>query len=72
MSKRRPTSQLNHDNWDQEEEPEDIGQYTPLSAKELQASGRVVKKAKRRLRGPDTSEHVSLAPSGRREINTYI
>ncbi|CAG0895134.1 unnamed protein product, partial [Darwinula stevensoni] len=57
MSKRRPSSQLNHDNWDQEEEPEEIGQYTPLSVKELQASGRVVKRAKRRLKGPDSSEH---------------
>ncbi|CAB3367056.1 Hypothetical predicted protein [Cloeon dipterum] len=47
MSKRRPTSELNHDNWDQEdEEKETAGQFKQASSEVLQA--RKVLSAKRK------------------------
>ncbi|KAH0535430.1 nuclear pore complex protein Nup50 [Cotesia glomerata] len=45
--KRNATSELNHDNWNNEEEPEDAGTFTAASPEELQK--RVVKTAKRRI-----------------------
>ncbi|KAG8038041.1 hypothetical protein G9C98_006366 [Cotesia typhae] len=45
--KRNATSELNHDNWNNEEEPEDAGTFTTASPEELQK--RVVKTAKRRI-----------------------
>lgn len=47
MSKRTATSELNHDNWDIEEESETPGTFQPLSGSELK--NRVIKKAKRHL-----------------------
>ncbi|KAH8261160.1 hypothetical protein KR044_004104 [Drosophila immigrans] len=44
--KRQATSNLNHDNWDQEEEPEERGTFRTAPPEELKA--RVIKKATRR------------------------
>ena len=46
MSKRGSTTDLNHDNWDREEEPEEPGTFR--RAAEDQMKGRVIKKARRR------------------------
>lgn len=45
-SKRRPTSDLNHDNWDKEEEAEEAGTFTKAKPEVLK--DRVIKKAKRK------------------------
>lgn len=46
MAKRRPGTELNHDNWNEEEEPEDKGEFRMASETELK--NRVIKTAKRR------------------------
>lgn len=45
MAKRAATSQLNHDNWDEDEESETPGTFKALSEPELK--NRIIKKAKR-------------------------
>lgn len=45
-AKRSATSELNHDNWDDDVEPEDAGKFA--QADENTIKGRVIKKAKRR------------------------
>ncbi|KAI9576034.1 hypothetical protein GQX74_013734 [Glossina fuscipes] len=48
MSSKRPAAtELNHDNWDKEEEPEERGKFRPASQDELK--NRVIKKAKRHV-----------------------
>lgn len=47
MSKRRPTSDLNHDNWDVEDEPEDGGSFQVAPQAELQT--RKILKPRRKL-----------------------
>lgn len=47
--KRQATTELNHDNWDQEEEQEDPGQFTSASNDRL--SGRKILAARRRKPG---------------------
>ncbi|KAF4532962.1 hypothetical protein B566_EDAN000650 [Ephemera danica] len=58
MSKRGPTSELNHDNWDQEEPKqagEDmLGGFTRATPEQLQ--NRVIKSAKRRSLHPSSSD----------------
>ena len=44
--KRSATSELNHDNWDEDVEPEEAGKFS--QADENILKGRVIKKAKRR------------------------
>ncbi len=44
--KRAATSDLNHDNWDREEEPEEAGTFAQATEQELK--GRIIKKARRR------------------------
>ena len=44
--KRSATSELNHDNWDEDVEPEEAGKFS--QADENTLKGRVIKKAKRR------------------------
>lgn len=44
MSKRTATRELNHDNWDEEEEEEDAGSFQKASSEALK--GRVIKQAK--------------------------
>ena len=44
--KRSAASDLNHDNWNDEDEPEDAGQFAQADEDTLR--GRVIKKAKRR------------------------
>ncbi|SPP75235.1 nuclear pore complex protein Nup50 [Drosophila guanche] len=50
--KRQATSNLNHDNWDQEEEPEDRGIFKTATQEELKT--RVIKKARRSIAGAST------------------
>lgn len=45
--KRQATSDLNHDNWDREEEPEDRGTFRTANEDELK--NRVIKKARRKI-----------------------
>jgi len=47
MSKRGASRELNHDNWNEEEEPEEAGNWKPASSQAIQ--GRVIKQARRRL-----------------------
>jgi len=46
MAKRGAGSELNHDNWDKEEESEEAGEFRRATADQMK--GRVIKKAKRR------------------------
>lgn len=54
MAKRGPTSELNHDNWDDQFVPEDAGTFTKASEDALQK--RVIRTAKRR-NTPDQSKN---------------
>ena len=54
MAKRNAISDLNHDNWNEEEEPEEAGTFR--QANENTLKGRVIKKAVRR----GTKQTVSL------------
>lgn len=46
-TKRTATTDLNHDNWNEENEPEDAGTFTKASDEILQK--RVIKSARRRM-----------------------
>lgn len=59
--KRQATSNLNHENWDQEEEPEERGTFRTAPPEELKA--RVIKKATRRKPLTGTSEGDDESPS---------
>jgi len=69
-AKRSATSELNHDNWDDDVEPEDAGKFA--QADDNTIKGRVIKKAKRRgLQSADGAPSVfagfggfKAAPSG--------
>ncbi|XP_005178396.2 nuclear pore complex protein Nup50 [Musca domestica] len=53
--KRQATSDLNHDNWDREEEPEERGTFKTADEQELK--NRVIKKAaRRRVAGTDSAD----------------
>lgn len=52
MSKRSAQSDLNHDNWNEEEEPEEAGKFAQASEDELKK--RVIKTARRRVTGTDS------------------
>lgn len=52
--KRRPESDLNHDNWADEEEPEEVGEFQKADEAELKT--RVIARAKRRVRGSDGAD----------------
>jgi len=56
MSKRGAGSELNHDNWDQEEEPEEAGEFRKASSQQMK--GRVIKKARRRNLNEDEKKNV--------------
>lgn len=61
-AKRRPGTDLNHDNWDNDEEPEEVGEFRKASADELK--NRVIKVAKRRNKiGGDETPAASTATS---------
>ncbi|XP_055370825.1 nuclear pore complex protein Nup50-like [Condylostylus longicornis] len=53
-SKRVATSDLNHDNWDKEEEPEEAGTFKVAPKEELET--RVIKKARRRIEKEDKAD----------------
>ncbi|RUS76591.1 hypothetical protein EGW08_015633, partial [Elysia chlorotica] len=57
MAKRGAASELNHDNWDEEEEPEEAGIFVQADKETLQH--RVIKKAKRRGAGSEDVIHLS-------------
>ena len=46
MAKRNAQTELNHDNWNEEEESEEAGIFVQASKETIE--GRVIKKAKRR------------------------
>jgi len=56
MAKRGAGSELNHDNWDQEEESEEAGEFK--KATDDQMKGRVIRKAKRRNLNEDQKKNV--------------
>jgi nuclear pore complex protein Nup50 len=55
MAKRTATSELNHENWNEEEAPEEAGTFRKATPDVIQH--RVIKSAKRRSVG--TTENVS-------------
>lgn len=59
-AKRRPETDLNHDNWADEEEPEEVGEFQKADEAELKS--RVIVKAKRRIRGSDNTDGGAEAP----------
>ncbi|XP_017865934.1 PREDICTED: nuclear pore complex protein Nup50 [Drosophila arizonae] len=61
--KRQATSNLNHENWDQEDEPEERGTFRTAPPEELKS--RVIKKATRRkpLTGSSEGEDAGETPS---------
>lgn len=58
-SKRRATSDLNHDNWDRETEPETAGTFQTASENELK--NRVIRKARRKLADDKPGETTDSA-----------
>lgn len=56
--KRAATSELNHDNWNEENEPEDAGTFALASNDILEK--RVIKTARRRLPSKDVSIYSVL------------
>jgi len=56
MAKRGAVTELNHDNWDQEEESEEAGEFKKAS--DDQMKGRVIRKAKRRNLNEDQKKNV--------------
>ncbi|XP_037809246.1 nuclear pore complex protein Nup50 [Lucilia sericata] len=63
--KRQATSDLNHDNWDREEEPEDRGTFRTASEDELK--NRVIKKAKRKI-APASGSDAADGGSGTKSV----
>lgn len=61
-AKRRPTSDLNHDNWNEEEEPEETGEFRKASADELKK--RVMRIAKRKIATANPSADNASASGG--------
>lgn len=53
MAKRTAIKELTHDNWEEEEEPEDMGSFRQASPEQL--ASRQIKKARRRGTGTDDS-----------------
>lgn len=62
MAKRGATRELNHDNWNEEEEPEEAGKWKPASSEAIQ--GRVIKQARRRLAADSQDEDKPKAFAG--------
>ncbi|KAH8319789.1 hypothetical protein KR074_005743 [Drosophila pseudoananassae] len=60
--KRQATSNLNHDNWDHEEEPEERGTFRTATEDELKT--RVIKKARRKVAGASVSASSTAAETG--------
>merc|ERR1719410_3316379 len=56
MAKRNAQSELNHDNWDQEDESEEAGEFKKATADQMK--GRVIKKAKRRNLNEDQKKNI--------------
>lgn len=59
--KRRPGTDLNHDNWDQEEEPEEQGEFKKASQEEI--AKRTIKTAKRRVTTADNDTGIKPSSS---------
>jgi len=67
MAKRQAGNQLNHDNWDEEEDQESAGVFKKASDNEI--SGRVIKKAARRRVNPMAAG--GAAPGGEEKKNAF-
>ena len=65
--KRSATSELNHDNWDEDVEPEEAGKFS--QADENILKGRVIKKAKRRGIQPAVKKYLPLHDLSESESN---
>lgn len=61
MAKRRPDQQLTQNNWDEELEKDEVGQFHKADENELKQ--RVIRVAKRRIRADETDGNVSGAKS---------
>ena len=59
---KRGGSELNHENWDREDEKEDAGNFQAASADELK--GRVIKRARRRNIGDGAETKNAFASFG--------
>lgn len=57
-SKRAATTELNHDNWNEENEPEDAGTFAKATSETLEK--RVIKTARRNLPARDVSIRFNL------------
>lgn len=57
MAKRSATTDLNHDNWNEEETPEEAGTFAQASAEDLEK--RTLKVAKRRISATAVSDLYS-------------
>lgn len=67
--KRTATTELNSDNWDQDDEPEEAGTFKAIGQEEL--SKRVIKVAKRRLQKPNDEQRPLFSSfSGFGKANT--
>lgn len=65
-SKRRATSDLNHDNWDRESEPETMGTFQ--TAPEGELKNRVIRKAVRKLATVDSTNKSDDADGGTKSV----
>ena len=75
MAKRSATTELNHDNWDREEEPEEVGMFQKADQDILKQ--RVIKTAKRRVQrptdgSPDAKPSIFSGFSGFGNTNTSL
>ncbi|XP_058059976.1 nuclear pore complex protein Nup50 [Anopheles bellator] len=61
MAKRVAQSSLNHMNWNEDEEPEEVGEFAKASEEVIKQ--RVIKKARRRVDGAADSTAAGSAPS---------
>lgn len=61
-TKRRPVTNLNHDNWDEEDAPEERGEFRMAPEEELKT--RVIKTARRRLGNGNGSDPAKSVFSG--------
>jgi len=68
--KRRPEKQLDYDNWDQEDEPEEMGVFQKASDDQMKK--RVVLKAKRKNAVPVSNCHAYYKLNAERRVIKYM
>ena len=70
MAKRGANTELNHDNWDEDEEPEEAGTFAQADKSTLK--DRVIKKAKRRGIAQNVSERmITITCNWRKVTRTF-